>query len=115
MIYDALFGDADANALLSDASLVGAMLRVEVALAKAEAALGVIPARAVDAIEQSADPSLYDFATLANDVAQAGNLAIPLVRHLTERVARIDADSARYVHWGATSQDIIDIALTELS
>ena len=41
----------------------------------------------------------------------AGNLAIPLVRQLTDRVARIDADSARYVHWGATSQDIIDSAM----
>jgi 3-carboxy-cis,cis-muconate cycloisomerase len=111
MIYDALFGDAAVNALLSDANLVGAMLRVEVALARAEAAAGVIPARAVDAIEQSADSKSYDLGALASETAQAGNLAIPLVRHLTERVARIDADSARWVHWGATSQDVIDTAM----
>jgi 3-carboxy-cis,cis-muconate cycloisomerase len=112
MIFDALFGDPAVDALLSDASLVAAMLRVEIALAKSEAAIGIIPARAVDAIEQSANSLAgYDLAALATDAAQAGNLAIPLVRHLTERVARIDADSARYVHWGATSQDIIDTAM----
>jgi 3-carboxy-cis,cis-muconate cycloisomerase len=71
----------------------------------------VIPERSVDAIEQSADVADYDLAALAAEAAQAGNLAIPLVRQLTERVARIDADSARHVHWGATSQDIIDTAL----
>ena len=111
MIFDALFGDPAVNALLSDTSLIEAMLRVEVALARAEAAIGLIPARAVDAIEQSADATGYDLAALAAEAASAGNLAIPLVRQLTERVARIDADSARYVHWGATSQDIIDTAV----
>jgi len=111
MIFDALFGDPAVNALLSDESLVGAMLRVEVALASAEAAVGVIPERAVDAIEQGAEAGDYDLAALATEAAQSGNLAIPLVRHLTARVARIDADSSRYVHWGATSQDIIDTAM----
>jgi 3-carboxy-cis,cis-muconate cycloisomerase len=111
MIFDALFGDPAVNALLSDTSLVTAMLRVEIVLARAEAAIGIIPARAVDAIEQSANASSFDLAALANEAASAGNLAIPLVRQLTERVARIDADSARYVHWGATSQDIIDTAM----
>jgi len=110
MIFDALFGDPAVNALLSDANLVSAMLRTEVGLARAEAAVGMIPARAVDAIEQSANAAEYDLAALAAEASLAGNLAIPLVRHLTEHVARIDADSARYVHWGATSQDIIDTA-----
>ena len=111
MIFDALFGDPDVDAVLSDASRVAAMLRVEVALAKAEAATGVIPERAVDAIAKSADVDDYDLEALARDAVNAGNLAIPLVRHLTERVARTDKDAARYVHWGATSQDIIDSAI----
>ncbi len=111
MILDALFGDPAVDAMLSDAALVAAMLRVEVALAKAEASLGIIPERAVDAIEQSAIGADYDLTALATEAASAGNLAIPLVRQLTARVARIDADSARYVHWGATSQDIIDSAM----
>ena len=111
MILDALFGDPAVDALLSDAGLVAAMLRVEVALAKAEASIGIIPERAVDAIEQSAIVADHDLSALAAEAVSAGNLAIPLVRQLTARVARIDADSARYVHWGATSQDIIDSAM----
>jgi 3-carboxy-cis,cis-muconate cycloisomerase len=110
MIFDALFGDPDVDALLSDASLVAAMLRVEVALAKAEVATGVIPASAVAAIEQSANVASYDLSALAAESASAGNLAIPLVHRLTEHVAVIDAESAKYVHWGATSQDVIDSA-----
>ena len=110
MIFDALFGDPEVDAALSDASRVSAMLRVEVALAKAEAATGVIPERAVDAIAQSADVADYDLEALAREAVNAGNLAIPLVQRLTEHVGRVDEDSARYVHWGATSQDIIDSA-----
>jgi 3-carboxy-cis,cis-muconate cycloisomerase len=108
MIFDSLFGDPAADAHLSDASRVSAMLRVEVALAKAEASLGVIPASAVSAIERGANIANLDLAALGDGAVLAGNLAIPLVRQLTEHVARIDADAARYVHWGATSQDVID-------
>ena len=111
MILDALFGDPAVDVLLSDAALVAAMLRVEVALAKAEASIGIIPERAVDAISQSESVADYDLSALAAEAVSAGNLAIPLVLQLTARVARIDADSARYVHWGATSQDIIDSAM----
>jgi 3-carboxy-cis,cis-muconate cycloisomerase len=108
MIFDALFGDPAVDAHLSDASRVAAMLRVEVALAKAEASLGVIPASAVSAIERGTNIANYDLAVLGEAAVLAGNLAIPLVHQLTEHVARLDADAARYVHWGATSQDIID-------
>jgi 3-carboxy-cis,cis-muconate cycloisomerase len=110
MIFDALFGDPEVDALLSDASLVAAMLRVEVALATAEAAASVIPAGAVAAIERSANVADYDLSALAAESAAAGNLAIPLVHRLTEHVAEVDAESAKYVHWGATSQDVIDSA-----
>jgi 3-carboxy-cis,cis-muconate cycloisomerase len=108
MILDSLFGDPAVDAHLSDASRVAAMLRVEVALAKAQASLGVIPASAVSAIERGASIASFDLAALGDGAMLAGNLAIPLVQQLTQHVARIDADAARYVHWGATSQDIID-------
>lgn len=87
------------------------MLDVEAALADAEASLGVIPARAAQAIRLAARAELYDEARLVEDGRSAGNLAIPLVRALTSTVAASDRDAARYVHWGATSQDIIDTAL----
>src|SRR6476646_4036629 len=110
MMFDALFGDPAVDALLADAAFVAAMLRVEVALARAAAAAEIIPARAVDAIVQRARIEDYDLRALAAEAGSAGNLAIPLARQLAARVARIDADSVRYVHWGATSQDIIDSA-----
>ena len=88
-----------------------AMLDVEAALAEAEAALDVIPTSAATAIRAAARVSLYDSAAIAAEAHHAGNLAIPLVHHLTRRVAEANAEAARYVHWGATSQDIIDTAL----
>jgi 3-carboxy-cis,cis-muconate cycloisomerase len=90
---------------------VQAMLDVEAALAEAEAALEVIPRSAATAIRAAARSELYDAAAMAAEAPRAGNLAIPLVRQLTSRVSDIDADAARYVHWGATSQDVIDTAL----
>ena len=45
---------------------------------------------------------------LADAATRSGNLAIPLVKALTANVAKVDAEAARYVHWGATSQDVID-------
>jgi Adenylosuccinate lyase len=69
VIFDPLLSDPAVDVLLSDSGLVAAMLRVEVALAKAEAAIGIIPERAVDAIEQSADVASYDLAALATEAA----------------------------------------------
>ncbi|WP_153101853.1 3-carboxy-cis,cis-muconate cycloisomerase [Paraburkholderia hayleyella] len=86
------------------------MLDVEAALARACAAHGVIPSGAVGFIEAACDAACLDAEALARDAALAGNLAIPLVKQLTARVKQLDAAAAKYVHWGATSQDIIDTA-----
>ena len=53
----------------------------------------------------------FDAAALAAEAAAAGNVVIPLVRKLTEAVAARNPESARYVHRGATSQDIMDTAV----
>jgi 3-carboxy-cis,cis-muconate cycloisomerase len=103
-----LFGDPAVAEPLSDRGRIQRMLDVEVALADAQAHLGLIPSNAAGAIRQAAHAGLYDFAALAGEASRAGNLAIPLVKHLTRQVAALDAEAARYVHWGATSQDIID-------
>jgi 3-carboxy-cis,cis-muconate cycloisomerase len=87
------------------------MLDVEAALAAAEASTGVIPREAASAIAAAANAELFDIAAIESESERAGNAAIPLVRHLTSRVAATAPDLARYVHWGATSQDIIDSAL----
>lgn len=105
-----LFASAKARALLSDRASLQRMLDVEAALARAEAAARVIPQSAVPAIVHACNAKRFDLATLGNAAANAGNLAIPLVKALTAEVAKRDKDAARFVHWGATSQDVIDTA-----
>jgi 3-carboxy-cis,cis-muconate cycloisomerase len=94
--------------IFSDANTVQGMLDFEAALARAEARCGVIPTSAVKAIENACQVQNIDLPLLAEAAASAGNLAIPLVKQLTAKVKTNDADAARYVHWGATSQDAID-------
>ena len=96
--------------ICDDATTLQHMLDFEAALARAEAAAGVIPAGAVEAIEAACRADQFDMGALAEAATRSGNLAIPLVKALTARVAKADADAARYVHWGATSQDVIDSA-----
>jgi 3-carboxy-cis,cis-muconate cycloisomerase len=106
-----LFGDSEVSAYLSDRARLQAMLDVEAALAEIEGELGVIPRQAVGAIQTAAQADRFDFAAIAAAAAGDGNLAIPLIRQLTQAVEANDRDAARYVHWGATSQDIIDTGL----
>jgi 3-carboxy-cis,cis-muconate cycloisomerase len=54
---------------------------------------------------------LYDISRIVEAASGAGNLAIPLVREFTDKVAHKSAEAAHFVHWGATSQDVIDTAL----
>ena len=94
-----------------DREYLQALLDVEAALAAAEAEAGLIPASCVPDILAAARAENFDAAALAGEAAGAGNLVIPLVRKLTEAVAARNPESARYVHRGATSQDIIDTAV----
>jgi 3-carboxy-cis,cis-muconate cycloisomerase len=106
-----LFASAAMRDLLADRERLQRMLDVEAALARAEAAVGVIPQQAVAAIAAACRVDHYDLVALGEAAVDAGNVAIPLVKALTAEVAKQDQEAARYVHWGATSQDIIDTAL----
>lgn len=97
--------------LFSDHAVLQAMLDFEAALARAEAAAGLIPAAAVDAISSTAKAAGFDVRELSRRSFRAGTPAIPLVDMLTERVRSVDPTSAGFVHWGATSQDVVDTAL----
>ncbi len=90
---------------------VQTMLDVEVALADALAEAGMIPVSSVPPIRAAARVEFYDVAALDAAAVTAGNLLIPLVQALRHRVADVDAVAAGHVHWGATSQDVIDTAL----
>jgi 3-carboxy-cis,cis-muconate cycloisomerase len=94
-----------------DREYLQALLDVEVALAVAEAEVGVVPASCVADIRAAAHVDAFDAAALTGETAAAGNVVIPLVRRLTEAVAARNPESARYVHRGATSQDIMDTAV----
>jgi 3-carboxy-cis,cis-muconate cycloisomerase len=99
--------------LFSDESVLRAMLRFEVALAKAQARVGVIPRSAAKVIA-AVQTSDFDISELARNTLRAGTPAIPFVKALTEIVGRNDATAAGFVHWGATSQDVADTALVLL-
>src|SRR5262249_14427651 len=115
-LFGPLFSSARMRAVMADAARLQRMLDVEAALARAEAAVGVIPHQAVAPIAAACRAERFDLAALAEAAVTAGNLAIPLVKALTADVKKSDAEAARYVHWGATSQDIIDTAqVLELS
>ncbi len=107
-LYDGVFGSHAMGEIFSDRACVQGLLDFEAALARAEAEVGVIPRSAADAITSQCRAELFVLATLAPGAALAGNLAIPVIRELTELVARRDPDAAHLVHWGATSQDAID-------
>ncbi len=103
--------------VFSDASVLQAMLDFEAALARAEARCGAIPAQAADAITKVARAESFDsadFAQLVRLSLRAGTPAIPLVHALKEKVCAKDPSAAGFVHWGATSQDVVDTALVLL-
>jgi 3-carboxy-cis,cis-muconate cycloisomerase len=107
-LLDALFRWPELEAVFSDASCLQAMLDFEGALARAEAACGVIPVTAAAAILPACDGQLFDLVRLCEDAGQAGNLAIPMLRQLTALVEKANPSAAGFVHWGATSQDAVD-------
>lgn len=105
-----MLSSAAMRAVCDDAAFVQHMLDFEGALARAEAMTGVIPPAAAGAISKACQAGQFEIAALADAAAKSGNLAIPLVKMLTANIAKTDAEAARYVHWGATSQDVIDTA-----
>jgi 3-carboxy-cis,cis-muconate cycloisomerase len=110
-LTSALFSSDGMRAIFSSNHTVQCMLDVEAALARALAQEGVIPTQSVTAIVNACRADQIDIQLLTMDARQSGNLAIPLVKQLTAKVAAVDAQAARHVHWGATSQDIIDTGL----
>lgn len=110
-LLDGLFRSEEVEKWLSDRTCLQAMLSFESALAKAESHAGVIPKSAVQAISQQCKAPLFDLDALSRAAKSSGNTAIPVVKALTALVAKNNAEAAGYVHWGATSQDVIDTGL----
>ena len=106
-----LFSSAAMHAVVDDRARLQRMLDFEAALARAEAAVGVIPVSAAGDIGDACRATRYDIEALAEAAARTGNVAVPLIAALTAEVGKRSTQSAGYVHWGAASQDAIDTAL----
>lgn len=102
-----MFVPEDVRAATSGRAWVQAMLDFEAALAAAEAQAGIVPTEAAAAIEAACRADRFDAATLGREGRSTANPAAPLVSALTDAV---EGDAAGYVHWGATSQDVMDTA-----
>lgn len=110
-LLNPLFRSSAMDKVFSDLSCIQGMLDFEAALARAEAAAGLFPESQARIIASHCRAETFDLATIAKDAALAGNLAIPLIKSLTAKVAAESSDAARFVHWGATSQDAIDTGM----
>ena len=110
-LFDKLFRYEPIDRIFSDQDYIQSLLEFEAALARAEAKAGVIPAADAPIISAACLAEQFSVDELATQAALSGNAAIPLVKKLTELVAKQSKDAARFVHWGATSQDAMDTAL----
>jgi 3-carboxy-cis,cis-muconate cycloisomerase len=108
ILFRDAFGTAKMRALFSDYALVQRYIDVEVALAKAEARVGVIPADAAEVIARESTIDRIDFDHMREETDIVGYPILPLVHQLVGMCG----EAGRYVHWGATTQDIMDTAVS---
>jgi adenylosuccinate lyase len=102
------YGTREMRAIWDDRATIQRWLDVEAALARSEAELGLIPRSAARAIARAARVERLDLRAMRRAFDRTWNPVVPLVDALR---ARLPAAAARYVHWGATSRNIIDTAL----
>ncbi|WP_213953588.1 3-carboxy-cis,cis-muconate cycloisomerase [Variovorax sp. dw_954] len=114
-IFEGFLSTPETLAAFDDRSFVDAMLRFEAALARAQAAVGLIPESAANSIVNSCKVELFDVARIVRDSGRAGSVAIPLVKALKEAVGLFNADAVAYTHFGSTSQDVIDTAMAQVT
>jgi 3-carboxy-cis,cis-muconate cycloisomerase len=107
ILYRDAFGTPAMRAVFSDHALIQRYIDAEVALAKAEARVGVIPAEAAEVIARESRIDRIDFDHMRAETDIVGYPILPLVHQLVQMCG----DAGRYVHWGATTQDIMDTAV----
>ena len=97
-------------AVFADRSLIQRYIGVEVALARAEARCGVIPAEAAEVIARESRLDRVDFDHMRHETDIVGYPILPLVHQMVAMCGDGEGGAGRYVHWGATTQDIMDTA-----
>jgi 3-carboxy-cis,cis-muconate cycloisomerase len=106
-LFDPVLAAGAVRAEVSDAAWLRALLDVEAALAAAEADAGMIPREHAERIADVCREGYFDIAEVGAKSVGVGNPAAPLVREIT---AQVGGEAARFVHFGATSQDVMDSA-----
>jgi 3-carboxy-cis,cis-muconate cycloisomerase len=107
VLFGDSFGTPAMRGVFDERALLARYVAVEVALARAQARCGVIPAEAAVEIAARANPHALDLDALRRETEVVGYPVLPLVHQL----ARQCGEAGRYVHWGATTQDIMDTAV----
>ena len=117
-LYSPMFYSAEAARIFSPASYADKLIGFEVALAYALEETGIAPPNTGQTTEKASAPvsdvgdrPWLNLTELSTEAVAAGNLAIPFVKRLTVQIRAHDATTAGYIHFGATSQDLLDTAL----
>jgi 3-carboxy-cis,cis-muconate cycloisomerase len=110
-IFEGFLSSPEMLEAFSARNFLEAMLRFEASLARAQASVGLIPEAAAQSIIGTCKVELFDVAKIERESGRAGSIAIPLVKSLRETVGLFNKEAAGFVHFGSTSQDVIDTAL----
>ncbi len=105
-IYGRSFADDEMRAIFSSDAFIARCVETEVALAQVQARLGMIPKEAAEGISAAATSCTFDAEKLRDETEIVGYPILPIVEQLAEHAG----DSGRFLHWGATTQDIMDTA-----
>ncbi|TGD61108.1 adenylosuccinate lyase family protein [Tabrizicola sp. WMC-M-20] len=105
-LYGRSFVDDEMRAIFSSGSFIERCVETEVALARAQARLGIIPAEAAEGIAYAASTLVFDMDRLRAETEIVGYPILPII----EQLAPHAGEAGRYLHWGATTQDIMDTA-----
>ncbi len=108
LLFQSLLSDREMAQLFDDEAFIAQMLRVEAALARVQGRLGIIPAEAAGAIDAALSETLVPASELS---AGTGDAGVPVPALVTALRKRMNAEAGQYLHWGATSQDIMDTAM----
>ncbi|OQV03720.1 hypothetical protein CLAIMM_08734 [Cladophialophora immunda] len=108
-LFQNLFGTQEIRAVFDDEAYTQQMVDVELALARAQSKIGVIPAEAGEVLTQKLTEEGFrlDFDRLSRETEIVGYPVLPLVRQLVQHAS---GEMDKYIHWGATTQDIMDTA-----
>ncbi|KAH7348099.1 adenylosuccinate lyase [Pyrenochaeta sp. MPI-SDFR-AT-0127] len=106
-VFRNLFGTQEIRDVFSDEAYVQRLIETEAGLARAESKLGVIPEHVGDALTRHLADVKIDFERLSDETEIVGYPVLPLINQLAEQTPK---DLSGYIHWGATTQDIMDDA-----